>query len=164
MCTVIVTITIVKLVIFWQPTKLACWRNLALVSLFSTFSMHLYMGRPVVTCCPTRLFWTKSTKMIHFSRVPESNLGILIIYFSKVVSLGVLWYLWSIYFEASSSCFSGLARGMMGLTSFLGWVLDFLGNLFLNFHHFVCLVNLAICWEVKLLCPMLKICLRKTFI
>ena len=90
--------------------------------------IHLYMGWPLVAFCPLRLFWTRSTKMIHSSGVPESNLGILIMYFPEVVSPGVLWHVSSIYSKATISSFSSLAKGMIVLTNLLGWVLVFLSS------------------------------------
>ena len=71
------------------PTKSAYWVNLALASPFSALSTYLYMGGPVVIFYATNVFWTNSTKMLHFSAVPESNLEILITY---VLSPGVLWH------------------------------------------------------------------------
>ena len=65
MCTIIMAITTLKLGTLQLPIKLTCCLNLALKSPFCTHSMHLYMGGPVVTFCPTKTFWTKSTKMIH---------------------------------------------------------------------------------------------------
>ena len=156
MCTVIVTIIVIKLATVQLHTNLGCWRNSASASPFSALSIHLYMGGPVVTFCSSMIFWTMSTKMIHSSRVTEANLGILITYFPEVLSLGVLWRIWSIYSKASSSSFSSLARGMINLTNLLGWVLVFWGICF------VCLVNLAMYREVTLLCPNLKIGWRKT--
>ena len=124
--------------------------------------MHLYMSGSVVIFYPTRLFWTKFTKMIHSSGVLESNLGILITYFPEALSSGVLWHIWSIYSKASSLSFSGLARGMIPIclgefSFFWKFVPQFSPFLFF-------LLNLSICREVTLLCPMLKIYWRKTLI
>ena len=60
MYTIIVAITKVKLVTVQLPTKLVYWRNSSLASPFRTLSLHLYMGEPVVTVCPTGLFWNSS--------------------------------------------------------------------------------------------------------
>ena len=40
-------------------------------------------------------------------------------YLPEVVSVEVLRHVWSIYSEASRSSFTGLARGMIGLTNLL---------------------------------------------
>ena len=121
------------------------------------------MGGSVVTFCPTRLFWTKSTKMIHSSGVLESNLSNLIMFFPEVVSLGVLWHKWSIYSKSSSLLFSSQARGMIGLTNLLGWVYWLIWELVPQVSPFF-LSHLAICGEVTLLCPMLKIGWHKTLV
>ena len=57
--------------------KLACLVNSTLASPFGTLSIHLYMGGPVVIFYPTNAFWTKFTKIIHSSGIPDSNLGII---------------------------------------------------------------------------------------
>ena len=117
MCTVIVAIIILILTIVQLPTKLACWVNLALLSPISIISILLYMSGPVVTFCPTKVFWTKSTKIIYFSGVPESNLGMLITYFPKIISPRVLWHVWSIYSHGSKSYFAERSRDIIGLTN-----------------------------------------------
>ena len=151
-----VAITVVNLETVQLPTKLAYWRNSAWTSPLITLFIHLSKSGPVVTFYPTRLFWITPTKMIHSSGVPESKLRISMMYFPEVVSLEILWHIWSIYSKASSSSFFCLTRGMIGLTYYLGWYFIFLGYLSLNFNHFVCLVNFVICREVTFLCPMLK--------
>ena len=83
------------------------------------------------------------TKMIHSTGIKESNLVILIMYFPEGISPGVSWYVWSLYCEASSSSFSGLARRMIGLI------------------HFCLSCYLTIWGEVTLLCHILKIGWRK---
>ena len=77
------------------------------------------MGGQVVTFYPTRLFWTGLTKIVYSSGVPDLNLGILTTYLPEVLSQGVLWHKASLYLVGSSSSFSGLARGMTGLTNLL---------------------------------------------
>ena len=47
--TVSVAITEVKLTTACLPTRLACWRNSALASPFSTIYMQSYMREPIVT-------------------------------------------------------------------------------------------------------------------
>ena len=54
-------------------------------------------------------------------------MGILIMYFPEVVSLRVLWRIWLIYSKGSSLSFSGLAKGMIGLTNLLGRIFVFEG-------------------------------------
>ena len=98
--------------------------------------------------------------MIHFSGVPESNLEILIMYFPGNLSPGVLWYIKSICLECLSSSFSGLVRGMIGLTkNLLGQLFVFWGT-----QTFICCLScyLASCREVMILCPKLKIGQHKT--
>ena len=86
----LVAISTVKLPTVQLPIKLAYLVNLTLVSPFSNYSMHLYMGGPIVTFFPTKDFWIKSTMIINSSGIPELNLGILIIYLPEVLLPGVL--------------------------------------------------------------------------
>ena len=154
MSTVIMAITVVKLPTVRLRTKLACWANSALASPFSILSMHLYMGKPVVTFCPTKTFWTKSTKIIHSSGVPES--------FNHVLA-------WS---TIAWSNMTRIVYILAWLEIFLFWTfkrnnwinqLSRLGFLFLGdfILHFVLLSYLAICGQVTLLCPIMKIGWRK---
>ena len=88
MGTVIVVITVVKLATAQPPTKLIFLRSFGIII---QHSFHVLLHRWTNSkFCPSRLFCTKSTKMIISSGVPASNLGILITYFPEVVSLGVL--------------------------------------------------------------------------
>ena len=110
------------------------------------------MSELVATFYPTMFLWTRSTKMIHSSGVPESNLEILITYIPEVVPLGVLWCVWSICSKALSSLSSGLRD--IWFNQFPRATLLLFGDTILH-----CLMSsyLAICGEVTILYPMLKI-------
>ena len=67
----------------------------------------------------TKTFWTKSTKIILNSGVPEANLGILITHFPEVLLLWILWYIWSLSLLGWLSSFSGHSHLVNQLLRFL---------------------------------------------
>ena len=153
MCTVIVAITIVKLATVQLPTKLKeiqFWRHLSApfpcICTWVEQQWHfvkVHKDDPLFRS--TRIQSMDSDEILSWSSISGSIMTRIV---NILQSIKVVLF-WSGQRNDWFNQFAWVSFGCFG-------------NLLLNLHHIVRLVNLAIRGEVTLLCPMLKIGRRKT--